>query len=556
MIEFIDTVLVGGLTTWLLKQERTEYGVINLADPILACGRVPCLVSNRNCLSNCDNQGWPCMPYPIYINHLSWPGWMYNYRLAEIPIWTRYDPDGLLSKENTLNWVRRFYAGMAEGNLPPGGLQSPPLGILPPPLGPGRPPPTVDQCTSNLEGVMTKMQVTFRREIDGMRDSNASNGDLSSTLLDKTNRKMAGEDEVESKTETTGPRSRRSGIFIEPYKVSAGHPTCPMPIWRISINGPKKWWIWLRQLGRTRPNTTGSTSSSSMDPSSSTYATKRVDTSHPRWTWSIWWRQQAYLQDLEKLYTPADHLWTKRSEFEGRRQQPTESPMAYLAVMHQLYTRAQYNDEAYLVEKFLAGLLNEALKLQIIMQHRTANDYDSMRAAVVKCHAAMVKAVWVGKGTPVVQPDGSDKTEWHRITRKRSPNGKCEPRWEIPRKVSQWIWPRSKVLLTTRAEVLFFMGPGDFHLWDRETEADLAYWEGDLSEEHTTIAEMVKGIQEGGRACYHCNAVGHLKAQCPQWHQGQGKPMTRPAVRGQGTGRLGSIPDGPPQGRSLAPTWQ
>ena len=72
---------------------------------------------------------------------------------------------------------------------------------------------------------------------------------------------------------------------------------------------------------------------------------------------------QAYLLDLERLYTPADHLSTKRSEFEGRRQQPTESPMAYLAVMYRLYNRAKYNDQAYLVEKFLAGLLNEALEV-------------------------------------------------------------------------------------------------------------------------------------------------------------------------------------------------
>ena len=67
-----------------------------------------------------------------------------------------------------------------------------------------------------------------------------------------------------------------------------------------------------------------------------------------------------------------------------------------------------------------------------------------------------------------------------------------------------------------QSEGLFFMGPGDFNIRDRETEADLAYWEGDLSEEHTTIAELVRGKQESGRACYHCNVVGHLKAQCPQ----------------------------------------
>ena len=102
---------------------------------------------------------------------------------------------------------------------------------------------------------------------------------------------------------------------------------------------------------------------------------------------------EAYLQALEKLYTPADHLSTKRSEFEGRRQLPTESPMAYLAVMYRLYTRAKYNDQAFLVEKFLIGLLNEALKLQIVMHHWMAHDYEMLREAVVECHTSMIKAV-------------------------------------------------------------------------------------------------------------------------------------------------------------------
>ena len=74
------------------------------------------------------------------------------------------------------------------------------------------------------------------------------------------------------------------------------------------------------------------------------------------------------------------------------------------------------------------------------------------------------------------------------------------------------------------SKVLFFMGPNDFQLRDRETEANLAYWEGDLPEEYTTIAEMVRGKWEDSQACFHCHMVGHLKAQCPQRRQGQGKP--------------------------------
>ena len=83
-----------------------------------------------------------------------------------------------------------------------------------------------------------------------------------------------------------------------------------------------------------------------------------------------------YLEDLERIYTPADHLSAKRGKFEGRRQQLTESPMAYLSIMLCLYNRAQYNDQSYLIKRFLAGLLNETLKLQLILHHKQATDYE------------------------------------------------------------------------------------------------------------------------------------------------------------------------------------
>ena len=115
---------------------------------------------------------------------------------------------------------------------------------------------------------------------------------------------------------------------------------------------------------------------------------------------------EAYLLALEKLYTPAYHLSTKRSEFEGRRQLSTESHMAYLAVMYRLYTRGRYNNQAFLVERFLIGLLNEALKLQIVMHHRMAHDYETLREAVVECHTSMIKAIQVGKGNPLFSLTG------------------------------------------------------------------------------------------------------------------------------------------------------
>ena len=68
--------------------------------------------------------------------------------------------------------------------------------------------------------------------------------------------------------------------------------------------------------------------------------------------------------------------------------------------MLRLYNRAQYNDQNYLVKRFLAGLLNEALKLQIVLHHKTVTDYESMRAVVVECHATLIKAVRIGKGPP------------------------------------------------------------------------------------------------------------------------------------------------------------
>ena len=112
--------------------------------------------------------------------------------------------------------------------------------------------------------------------------------------------------------------------------------------------------------------------------------------------------------------------------------------MAYLAVM---YTRAKYNDQAFLVEKFLARLLNEALKLQIVMHHRTANDYETMRGAVVECHASMVKAVQVGKGTPpfsltglTQQSDTASQetyTQWKRRSKMGNPKEGESTQWQL-----------------------------------------------------------------------------------------------------------------------------
>ena len=206
----------------------------------------------------------------------------------------------------------------------------------------------------------------------------------------------------------------------------------------------------------------------------------------------------------------------KRGKFEGRRQQLTESPMAYLSIMLRLYNRAQYNDQSYLIKRFLAGLLNETLKLQLILHHKQATDYESMRAAVVECHAVLVKAIHIGKGTPTFNVTGltqqSDvaSSETFAQWKRRSKPG-CKEGTE-PMDLSQ-----IDNLTARNTEVLFFMGQDNLHLRDHETEDDLAYWEDDLASEDTTITEMIRGRADStDKTCYHCNAVGHFKAQCPQ----------------------------------------
>ena len=262
---------------------------------------------------------------------------------------------------------------------------------------------------------------------------------------------------------------------------------------------------------------------------------------------------KAYLEDLERIFTPSDHLSAKRGEFEGRRQQITESPMAYLSIMLRLYNRAQFNDETYLVERFLAGLLNETLKLQLILHYKHVTNYETMRAAVVECHAALVKAIRIGKGTPTFsvtgltqQSDVASSETFAQWKRRSKPGNKDSSE---PMDLSQ-IDPHN-------TEVLFFMGHDDLQLRDNETEEDLAYWEDDLASEDTTITEMIRGRTDSKeKTCYHCNAVGHFKAQCPQRRQAPGKPHDRPFVyRGRGGTRSSGPPSSSRRGAGPSNSW-
>ena len=265
---------------------------------------------------------------------------------------------------------------------------------------------------------------------------------------------------------------------------------------------------------------------------------------------------EKYLELLAKLYTPADHLSTKRGEFKGRKQLPTESPMAYLAVMYRLYNRAKYNDPAFLVERFLMGLLNEALKLQIVMHHRSIHDYKSLREAVVESHATMIKAVRVGKGTPpfslagLSQQSDVASQETSLQWKKRSRMGNVSNSSADAMDLAQIEGPAND-----SGELLFFMGPDDLQLRDMETTGDLDYWEGELDEEQTTISELVRGGRQTDRSCYHCHEVGHLRAQCTQWRRGSTKQISQPMARSRGIGRPGKPSSEPQRGRSPAPSW-
>ena len=261
----------------------------------------------------------------------------------------------------------------------------------------------------------------------------------------------------------------------------------------------------------------------------------------------------AYLKLLADLYTPADHLSTKRGEFEGRKQLATESPLTYLSVMYRLYTRAKYQDPAFLVERYLMGLLNESLKLQIVMHHRKVNDYNTLRDAVVESHSAMIKAVRVGKGTPPFSLAGlsqqsdvaSQETslQWKR----RARMGNVGTTGAEAMDLTQIEGPDEEL-----GEVLFFMGPDDVPIREMETTEDLEYWEGELDEEQITIAELVQGNRAANRTCYHCREVGHMKAQCPQRRSGNRRVGRYPTVRGRGAGRPGTEFQ---RGRGVVKAW-
>ena len=80
---------------------------------------------------------------------------------------------------------------------------------------------------------------------------------------------------------------------------------------------------------------------------------------------------EAYLQTLEKLYTPADHLSTKRSEFEGWRQLPMESPIAYLADNVLTVHQSQVQRSSLLSREVLDRIVERSIE---VADHHASQD--------------------------------------------------------------------------------------------------------------------------------------------------------------------------------------
>ena len=361
-------------------------------------------------------------------------------RLAQTPRWNRFDPIGVLSKENTLDWIKTFYARMAEGDPTQRGAGA---GHVSPPIQ-RQGPPTLEGAI----GTMTEMQNQHLREMSGVVDSIAQ---LRSDFNGK----------IQQLTEQ-GRRydQQYAPAHVAVKQVGEVHRTlrniCRAP--DLSHANLADFDQWAEEMIHTIDAARTNTGEYNKVNIEFIYGSIKLDLrsqaeGHVPEKMDLinMTTPEKYLQLLEKLYTPADHLSTKRGEFEGRKQLPTESPMAYLAVMFRLYNRAKYNDPAFLVERFLMGLLNEALKLQIVLHHRGAHDYKTLREAVVECHAAMIKAVRVGKGTPPFSLVGLSQQSDVRL-KKQLYSGRRGLGWATQATQIQMPWnsPKSRALPATQ----------------------------------------------------------------------------------------------------------
>ena len=467
--------------------------------------------------------------------------------LEQPPKWNRFDPFGVLSQENTLDWVQRFYTKMADGGQTP--VRS---GTTSPPVETGQQNASVPTLEGTVQ-LVGRMQAKHEQELAGLVDSvKRMRADITTEInqLAQQGKRF---------DQNFAPTHVAVKLVGDVFRTMRG--ICRAPeLTQANLADFDQWaeeMLHTIDAARTneyqynRVNIEFIYGYISLDLRSQAEGHVPEKMTHIELT-----KPKEYLALLAKLYTPADHLSTKRGEFEGRKQLVTESPLTYLSVMYRLYNRAQYNDPAFLVERFLMGLLNESLKLQIVMHHRKVCDYPTLREAVVDSHSAMIKAVRVGKGTPPFSLAGlsqqsdvaSQETslQWKRRARMGNGGSAGADTMDLTQIEGPSDDPEG---------VLFFMGPDDLQLRDMETTGDFDYWEGELGEEQTTISELVQGNRSTNRTCYHCHEVGHMKAQCPQRRKGLLRPGNQPMVRGRGTGRMGRPVTESHRGRSAATSW-
>ena len=468
-------------------------------------------------------------------------------RPEQPPQWNRFDPFGVLSQENTLDWVQRFYTEMAEGNGIPTRSEA---------RSPTREMGQQNTTAPTLEGTIQFVNHAYAKhehELAGLVDS------VKKMRADLTNDINLLATQGKRFDQQFAPTHVAVKLAGDVFRTMRG--ICRAPeLTQANLADFDQWaeeMLHTIDTARTnephynRVNIEFIYGYISLDLRSQAegHVPEKLDNIELT-------KPEDYLALLAKLYTPSDHLSTKRGEFEGRKQLATESPLTYLSVMYRLYNRAKYNDPAFLVERFLMGLLNEALKLQIVLHHRKVCDYITLREAVVESHSAMIKAVRVGKGTPPFSLAGlsqqsdvaSQETSLQWKRRARMGNGGSAGTDAMD--LTQIEGPNNDP-----GGVLFFMGPDDLQLRDMETAGDFDYWEGELDEEQTTISELVQGNRATNRTCYHCHEVGHMKAQCPQRRKGLLRSGNQPMLRGRGTGRVGRQVTEPQRGRSAVNSW-
>ena len=468
-------------------------------------------------------------------------------RTGSPPQWARFDPLGLLSRENAIDYTQRFFANMADGqenlpNLPRSGELSPIEGEEPM----NRGLPSMAQMVQYVE----TMKANHHHELLGMVESMRK---LKTDLTGEIHRLSEQGRRYDQQAAPLHVKVKLAGDVFRTMRNICRAPE----LTQANLSDFDQWadeMIHTIETARTNEAIYNRQNIEFIYGNISLELRSQAEGHVPEKMTNVeLTKPKEYLELLAKLYTPADHLSTKRGEFEQRKQLATESPLTYLSVMHRLYVRAKYTDQAFLVERYVMGLLNEALKLQIVLHHKDVCDYASLREAVVNSHSAMIKAVRVGKGTPPFSLAGlSQQSDVASL--------ETSLLWKKRARMGQGTAPASEAMDLTQIDyddddVLFFMGPDDLEIRELESAGDFEYWEGEIEDEQTTITELTQGELMSNRTCYNCREVGHMKAQCPQRRKGGPRTNNRPPIRGRGMARVGRRINESSRGRGVPNTW-